>query len=196
MTEMTIVSEMPAEEELIYNTSTVSKLLGVHDKTLRNYCSLMQNCHYEFQKNRNGHRLYYKKDIELIKKIIDLKNATSISLNDAVKTVLQAHMGEIDTTAAPKKESTAKSNADFDKILDEFSAFKNEQMEFNKRLLEQLIKQENYIKTSIEERDKKLMFAMKESMEARRQLAAAAAEAEEQEKSKKRVWWKFWQHSN
>ncbi|MEK5187228.1 DUF3967 domain-containing protein [Solibacillus sp. FSL W7-1324] len=45
-------------------------------------------------------------------------------------------------------------------------------------------KQQNYIENSINERDKKLMLAIKESMETRRQLAA--------EEEKKKSWWKFW----
>lgn len=68
---------------------------------------------------------------------------------------------------------------------------KNEQQQFNQQLIEQLQKQQDYIKNSIEERDKKLMFAIKESMEIRRQLAAAEEERVENEK-KKKSWWQFW----
>ncbi|RHW34997.1 MerR family transcriptional regulator [Lysinibacillus yapensis] len=189
MTEMTLIADSEAEEELIYNTTTVSKLLGVHVKTLRSYCTLMENLNYEFQKNIQGHRLFYKKDIELIKKIIDLKSSTPLTLNEAVKTVLQTNTDTKST--APETEVQSHHHADFDKLMDEFSAFRNEQMEFNKKLIEQLMKQENYIKTSIDERDKKLLFAMKESMETRRQLAAAA-EMEREEERNKKAWWQFW----
>lgn len=57
------------------------------------------------------------------------------------------------------------------------------------KLLEQLEKQQNYIENSVEERDKKLMLAIKESMEMRRQIATEEAELE---KEKKKSWWKFW----
>ena len=67
-------------------------------------------------------------------------------------------------------------------------------MQFNMKLLERLEKQQNYIENSVEERDKKLMLAIKESMETRRQLAAEEAEAEV-EKEKKRPWWKFWRET-
>lgn len=187
MSDIALVSDTATGEELIYSTQAVSKIVGVHDRTLRGYCSLMQKYNYNFQKNKNGHWIFYKKDIETIKKIIDLKNSSSLTIKEAVSETLGATVEEMkDNTAKRPNEKT-----DINHLLEEFSAFKNEQMEFNKKLLEQLIKQEHYIKNSIEERDKKLMIAMKESMKTRRQLAAAA-EAEKERERKKKVWWQFW----
>jgi len=189
MSGITVISDASTDEDLIYNTFAVSKIVGVHERTLRNYCTLMQKHHYNFQKNKNGHRIYYKKDIEMIKKIVDLKNSSTLSIKEAVSEILGTAIDE----SHNGKQNKFEEKRDFDLLLEEFSAFKNEQMEFNKTLLEQLIKQEHYIKNSIEERDKKLMFAMKESMETRRQLAAAAeAEAEREKHKKKKVWWQFW----
>lgn len=188
MSELTVLSGTSTGEELIYNTATVSKLLGVHEKTLRRYCTLMLNYNYKFQKNRNGHRLYYQKDIETIKRIIDLKNSGSFTLEQAVKVALGFAAEDKRDQVYHEPNSP---EFDYNQLLQEFSAFKNDQMEFNKKLLEQLIKQEHYIKNSIEERDKKLMFAMKESMETRRQLAAAT-EAEKERERNRKVWWQFW----
>ncbi|MER1987402.1 MAG: DUF3967 domain-containing protein, partial [Solibacillus sp.] len=75
-------------------------------------------------------------------------------------------------------------NPDYSKLLEVFETFKNNQMQFNQKLLEQLEKQQNYIENSIDERDKKLMLAIRESLESRRQIAA--------EEEKKKSWWKFW----
>ncbi|MFC7686062.1 MerR family transcriptional regulator [Ureibacillus sp. GCM10028918] len=188
MSELTVVSETSTSEELIYNTATVSKILSIHEKTLRRYCTLMQNYNYNFQKNRNGHRLYYQQDIEIIKRIIHLKNSSSLTLEQAVKVTLGL---DVDSEEEKVNNESTSSDFDYNQLLTEFTTFKNDQMEFNKKLLEQLIKQEHYIKNSIEERDKKLMFAMKESMETRRQLAAAA-EAERESEQKKKIWWQFW----
>ena len=187
MTGITVVSDTSTGEDLIYSTQAVSKIVGVHDRTLRGYCTLMQKHNYSFQKNKNGHRIYYKQDIEMIKKIVDLKRSSSLTIKEAVSEVLGAHVEDLKNGS----EKRPKEKMGMNHLLEEFSAFKNEQMEFNKKLLEQLIKQEHYIKNSIEERDKKLMLAMKESMETRRQLAAAA-EAEREKEKKKKVWWQFW----
>ena len=73
-------------------------------------------------------------------------------------------------------------NLSYEKLLKEFDEFKNQQMEFNKKLLEQLEKQEDYIKNSINERDIKLIAAIKESIETRKQIA----------EEKRKSWWQFW----
>ncbi len=58
-------------------------------------------------------------------------------------------------------------------------------------MVDQLQKQQDYIKDSIDERDKKLMLAIKESMEVQRQLASAEEEKENTRKLKS-SWWQFW----
>ena len=170
--------------ELIYDTATVSKMLGVQDSTLRKYCALMQKHHYEFNKNSVGRRVFYPRDVEIIKEIVDLKNLGALTLNEAVKIILESAIADI-TEARPI------ANPNYNKLLGEFETFKDNQMQFNQELLQRLEKQQNYIENSIEERDKKLLLAIKESMETRRQLAAEADVAEP-EKEKKKAWWKFW----
>jgi len=161
--------------ELMYDTEMVSKILGVQSSTIRKYCALMQKYGYEFNKNSVGHRVFYTKDISIIKEIVELKNSGSLTLTDAVRTILNLDIADItDIESMP--------SLSYEKILKEFKEFKNQQMEFNKKLLEQLEKQEDYIKNSINERDLKLIAAIKESIETRKQIA------EERRKS----WWQFW----
>ena len=161
--------------ELMYDTEMVSKVLGVQSSTIRKYCALMQKYGYEFNKNSVGHRVFYKKDILIIKEIVELKNSGSLTLTDAVQTILNLDIADItDIESMP--------SLSYEKLLKEFEEFKNQQMEFNKKLLEQLEKQEDYIKNSINERDLKLIAAIKESIETRKQIA------EERRKS----WWQFW----
>ena len=158
--------------DLIYDTEMVSNILGVQSSTIRKYCTLMQKYGYEFNKNSVGHRIFYPKDIAIIKEIVELKNLSSLTLTDAVQAILNSDITDIESI----------SNQSNDKLLKQFEEFKNQQMEFNKKLLEQLEKQDEYIKNSINERDQKLLAAIKESMETRKQIA------EEAKKSK----WKFW----
>jgi len=70
-------------------------------------------------------------------------------------------------------------------IVDELKDIKQAlkaQKDFNDALLEQMKKQQEYIDHRLEKRDKRLIEAMKESMEVRRQIAAAQEE--------KKSWWK------
>ena len=179
------ISDTTIDGELIYDTVTVSKMLGVQESTLRKYCALMQKHHYEFNKNSVGHRVFYPRDVEIIKDIVTLKNSGSLTLNEAVKAILESDIDDI-------TDATSIANPDYSKLLEEFETFKNIQMQFNQKLLERLEKQQNYIENSVDERDKKLMLAIKESVEARRQIAAEEAEVE---KEKKKSWWKFWEET-
>ena len=161
--------------ELMYDTEMVSKVLGVQSSTIRKYCALMQKYGYEFNKNSVGHRVFYKKDILIIKEIVELKNSGSLTLTEAVQTILNLDIADItDIESMP--------SLSYEKLLKEFEEFKNQQMDFNKKLLEQLEKQDDYIKNSINERDIKLIATIKESLETRKQIA------EERRKS----WWQFW----
>jgi len=194
-TDTSVISVTSIDDDLIYDATIVSKILGVQESTLRKYCLLMQKYNFEFNKNSVGHRIFYKKDIEVIKRIIDLKNASSLTLDQAVKTILASDINDIDDIT----DITSISNPDLSKILDEFMEYKKEQMqfnkeqmEFNKKLIEQLEQQDHYIKNKLEERDKKLMIALKESMESRREIAAAIEEVKE-ERKKRKLWWKFWE---
>jgi len=64
----------------------------------------------------------------------------------------------------------------------EFEEFKQQQQEFNKQLLKQLQEQQKYIKNSIESRDQKLMQALNEIQETKKQIAM----------TEEKRWWEFW----
>lgn len=179
------------DDNLVYDTSMVSKILGVQDSTLRKYCTLMQKHSYEFNKNSVGHRIFYKKDVEIIRQIVDLKNSSSLTLNQSVKTILESDIEDIEgINDVADIDSITK--PDYNELLQAFSSFKKEQQQFNRQLVDQLQKQQDYIKNSIDERDKKLMAALKESMEIRRQLAVTEEQTENIKDQNKRKWWKFW----
>src|SRR5690606_22313338 len=88
------ISDTTIDGELIYDTVTVSKMLGIQESTLRKYCVLMQKYHYEFNKNSVGHRVFYPKDIEIIKEIVKLKNSGSLTLSESVKAILKADIDD------------------------------------------------------------------------------------------------------
>ncbi len=134
MSSISVISDTSGDGEFVYDTATVSKILGVQESTLRKYCALMQKHNYEFNKNTVGHRVFYKKDIEVIKKIVDLKNVGSLTLNESVKTIFESDIDDIDDIDDISAVEPV-SNSDYNKLLEEFATFKNE-------LLEQLQKQQ------------------------------------------------------
>lgn len=182
----TVIPDMSdiSNSEMVYDTLMVSNMLGVQESTIRKYCALMQKHNYEFNKNTVGHRIFYAKDVEVIKKIIDLKNTGSLTLNEAVKTILSSDINDI-------TDIESISNQDYHKLLSEFKSFQNDQMNFNKELLAQLEKQNNYIKNSLEERDRNLMLSLKETLETKKQLTLAIEEMKKENEKKKRSIFNF-----
>lgn len=180
---MSSISDTTNNSELIYDTETVSNILGVQSSTIRKYCALMQKHGYEFNKNSVGHRIFYSKDVEVIKQIVDLKNSGSMTLTEAVQTILNSDIEDITDVT----DMAVVVDPSYEKLLEQFKNFKDEQMEFNKKLLEQIKKQEDYIKNSILERDRRLIAALRESMETRNQLIDIATELKN-----KKPWWQFW----
>ena len=173
-----------SNSEMVFDTLMVSNMLGVQESTIRKYCALMQKHNYEFNKNTVGHRIFYAKDVEVIKNIIDLKNTGSLTLNEAVKTILSSDINDI-------TDIDSISNQDYHKLLSEFKTFQNDQMNFNKELLAQLEKQNNYIKNSLEERDRNLMLSLKETLETKKQLTLAIEEMKKENEKKKRSIFNF-----
>ena len=55
---ISVISDTSGEGEFVFDTTTVSGILGVQESTLRKYCALMQKYNYEFNKNAVGHRVY------------------------------------------------------------------------------------------------------------------------------------------
>jgi hypothetical protein len=66
--------------------------------------------------------------------------------------------------------------------LREFEKFKEQQMTFNRELLQQLQKQQQYIQESLERRDKTLMETVREIQETKLLTAA----------TQQKRWWQFW----
>lgn len=158
-----------------YTTAQCSKVLNVQESTLRKYCSLMQKNGYEFHKNKAGHRTFFDKDIEVFRNIVDLKNTKGFTVEKAVKTALTSDIADI-------ASASDTSDVAYTKLLEEFTTFKEQQQRFNDALLRQLQTQQDYIKKSLEERDKKLMLSMRETLEVQKQIAS----------TKQKKWWKFW----
>jgi len=159
--DITVIEDVFVESDLdfrdvSYDTLQVAKLLGVQESTVRKYCALMVKQGYQFNKNSVGHRIFYKCDVDVMKEIIELKN-DGVTLEEAVKTVLISHKSDTSNIT----DITSKYN----RLLDEFEIFRKSQMEFNQQLLKKLDEQSGIIKKNIEERDKRLIQSIRQTLE-------------------------------
>jgi DNA-binding transcriptional MerR regulator len=168
----------PHQSQIIYDTKDVAAHFNIHSSTVRKYCDILEKSGYDFHKNEHGHRGFFDSDLLALQKLIDLKDA--MTLEQASKSVVAWKTGnDIALRTTDEKQYSTQ----YSELLNEFRSFQEQQNAFNKELIEQLKKQNEYINNKLEERDKNLMIAMRETMETQKQIAS----------SKTKTWWKFWE---
>lgn len=173
------MSDETQSHQAIYNSSDIADLLKIQESTLRKYCLILEKQSYEILKNEHGHRAFFDDDIIVLRKFMDLKSKTDMTLEEAAKSVVAWKDGN-DITDLDTNESRYVTR--YNDLVEEFKSFKEEQMSFNKELIGEIQKQHEYINERLEKRDRTLMLALKESQEAKKEIAAA----------KEKKWWQFW----
>lgn len=177
------MSDKTQQIQAVYSSSDIAVTLKIQESTVRKYCLILEKNGYEFLKNENGHRAFFDADSIVLKKFIELKNGSDMTLEQAAKSVVAWKNGT-DITEGDTEDS--RYVARYSGLLEEFTSFKENQEKFNQELLKQLQQQQEYIGNKLEERDQKLMLALKETMETKKQLAIAPAE------EPKKKWWEIW----
>lgn len=174
------MSEETKQIQAVYGSSDIADVLGIQESTLRKYCLLLEKSGYEFLKNEHGHRAFFDADVIVLRKMISFKNDADMTLEEAVKSVVAWNKGnDITVSDIEEKQYVARYND----LLGEFKTFQQQQMGFNKELIEEIQKQRDYIEKRLEERDRLLIESMRQTLEFR----GAAVEGE-----KKKRWWRFW----
>lgn len=79
----------------IYAPSDVSKQLGIKQSTLRKYSIILEQHGYTFRKNEKQHRAYYDGDVMAIRKLLQLKNNSDMTLETAANSVVSWSKGEV-----------------------------------------------------------------------------------------------------
>ena len=174
-------------KQSIYNSGDMAMLLNIQESTLRKYCIMLEEAGYKFHKNELGHRGFLHNDVIALKRLVEIKKHPDMTVKQACNAVValvqESTVTNHDTTDITTQE---RHNERYNELLNEFKEFKIQQEQFNKELLSQLQKQQEYIQNSLLERDKNLMQAIRETQETQKLIAAA-----KEEKLMKK-WWKFW----
>ena len=174
------MTEETKQIQAVYGSSDIADVLQIQESTLRKYCLLLEKSGYEFLKNEQGHRAFFDNDIIVLRKMISLKNNADMTLEEAVKSVIAWKNGN-DITVGDTEEKHY--IARYNDLLNEFKTFQEQQLNFNKELLQEIRSQREYIENRLEERDRLLIESMRETLEVRKEIAA----------TQKKNWWKFWE---
>ncbi|MGG0724682.1 DUF3967 domain-containing protein [Bacillus mycoides] len=76
-----------------YSPSDVVEQLSIQSSTLRKYADVLEKEGYTFIKNERGHRKYRESDVMVFRKVINLKNDTDMTLENATKQIVSWHQG-------------------------------------------------------------------------------------------------------
>lgn len=150
-----------------YPSKDVAKRLSIQAVTVRKYSQMLETQGYLFKKDEKGWRQYSEEDIVFLEYLCDMK-AMGKSLDESVNHVATLYRGNLSISqpAIPLQDKN---------VLFEFM---KSQHEFNQKLLERF---ESLEKRQIE-RDQNLLIALRETQEAKKQIAA----------TQQKKWWMFW----
>ena len=76
-----------------YSPGDVAEQLSIQSSTLRKYADVLEKEGYTFIKNERGHRKYRESDVMVFRKVINLKNDTDMTLENATKQIVSWHQG-------------------------------------------------------------------------------------------------------
>ena len=150
----------------LYASKHVAKRLSVQPVTLRKYAQLLEDKGLSFTKDEKGWRTYSEENIRFLEYLCDMKS-TGKSLEEAADHIAALYRANLSIAqpAIPLQEEHS------------FTTLMKAQHEFNQKLVEQLER----IEQRQIERDQQLMKAIRETQEAKKQLAA----------TQKKKWWKL-----
>lgn len=77
----------------LYSPGDVVEQLNIQSSTLRKYADVLEKEGYTFIKNERGHRKYRESDVMVFRKVINLKNDTDMTLENATKQIVSWHQG-------------------------------------------------------------------------------------------------------
>jgi len=163
----------------------VAKAVGLSPSTIKKYYLMVEACGYRFARNNQGKLVFSDQDINMFRKIIQLKNGPNMSVQKAVEKVVSS----ITSITVYNKDSGSSKSYNIDSLSDDINEIKEFikiQSEVNKALLDELKETKEYISNKIEERDKALMLSLKETMEVKKLLAG----------KKKKKWWNIFKKSH
>lgn len=166
---------MTNTNEKWFSVMEIEKQTGIPDATIRRY--IRNHGHHLQIKKRGKSYLIASESLTVIKKIRELydKGKQSEDVDDILR-----RMNIPVTITVTDDENEMTINAS--EVLVQLQKDMNEQKKFNQSLLETLQKQQEYISTKLEERDKRLMESIREIQAAKKETASTH--------SKK--WWEFW----
>lgn len=161
----------------------LARAIGVTTSTAKKYYLLFEEHGYNFKRNQQGQLLFSQDDINLFKELMLLKNEKGMTVPKAVKEIVKDKVITDITDITAKTEDITVITKQVTTVMTELAELKQlvknqneiiekQQEDFKK----QFLKQEAYIKDSLEQRDKTLITTLREMQESQKEIATSLSE--------------------
>jgi DNA-binding transcriptional MerR regulator len=180
-------------EGMGYFAKYVFEQLDITSPTLRRWSQTLENAGFQFERNGMNQRIYYDKDMAILRELKELVVAKGIPVETAANYVIKSQVErdqplndyapneQVPSVQAPPSELENKVDQMLEYIQRQDDRL-DQQERFNQQLIAKLEEQHRYISESIERRDQQLMTAIREVQETKRLMAAAEEEKQEEPK--------------
>lgn len=154
-----------------YSPSDVAEQLGIQSSTLRKYADVLEKEGYIFIKNERGHRKYRESDVMVFRKVINLKNDTDMTLENATKQIVSWHQG-VEVLPLERHEIERYEEPDFNATtLQMMIQNQKEVIEKQNELLQELTKRLTEQDQRFSQRELELMSALQTLQESQQFIA-------------------------
>ena len=164
---------------------TVEKQTKIPNATIRRY---IRNHGHHLNVQKKGKSYFIASESIPIVLNIRKQYDDGKSLDQVEEALLETSNPVIITVNADGKQMTV----NVGEALQDMNKAMHEQNKVIQSLVEHMQKQQEYIDTRLEERDRRLMTAIRENQESRKQMDAADQEKEIMPPTKDKKWYQFW----
>ncbi|MGN4294277.1 DUF3967 domain-containing protein [Bacillus cereus group sp. MYBK87-2] len=160
----------------LYSPGDVAEQLDIQSSTLRKYADVLEKEGYTFIKNERGHRKYRESDVMVFRKVINLKNDTDMTLENATKQIVSWHQG-IEVLPLKRHEIERYEEPDFNATtLQTMLQDQNEVIEKQNELLQELNKRLVEQDQRFVQRESELLSAIQTIRESQTLIATNTSE--------------------
>ncbi|PFD30219.1 DNA-binding protein [Bacillus cereus] len=160
----------------LYSPGEVAEQLNIQSSTLRKYADVLEKEGYTFIKNERGHRKYRESDVMVFRKVINLKNDTDITLENATKQIVSWHQG-VEVLPLERHEIERYEEPDFNATtLQMMLQDQNEVIEKQNELLQELSKRLIEQDQRFAQRESELLSAIQTIQESQVLIATNSSE--------------------
>lgn len=160
----------------LYSPGEVAEQLGIQSSTLRKYADVLEKEGYTFIKNERGHRKYRESDVMVFRKVINLKNDTDMTLENATKQIVSWHQG-VEVLPLERHEVERYEETDFNATtLQTMLQDQNEIIEKQNELLQELSKRLIEQDQRFAQRESELLSAIQTIQESQVLIATNSSE--------------------